>query len=581
MLRVEELARAASWLGREELLSGQLESATGHIEEAHELGVRLVQHDGENAWWRQVHTRTGVALSQVAAAKGDLPAALRHIDAVIADIRKVADTTAFQTAKRHLLIAKALAGMARNLCLEKLQTQDDYYWALANLGETAVILGDLDEAEKRYTIACQAAGGNLADLSTTRRQARLLLDHLGFDPHQLDHCFEIPRVVVFAGHMIDQPGRPATRFPAALEKAVYAEIAARLQDMNVGIGYTSAACGSDILFIEAMLERKSEVNIVLPNGETAFRKASVDIIPDSDWGERFEKVLRQATSVITANENSSLTSAAGYEYTYLLQDGLAVLQGKVLDTKVLPLAVWNRLPGDGVGGTTSCVEHWRSVDREPVIIDTNALLVRSGATADISGGSGETTRQYADATSDHLFPQEIMAMIFCDVKEYSLIMEEDIPTFVEHFMGAVESILHGFPEKPLFKNTWGDALHCVFSSLRDAGHFALDLRDRIRGIGWGQKGLPEDLSLRISLHAGPVFSFRDPVLKVPNYTGSHVTRTSRIEDVAPPGEIYASEQFAALSSSLGIGDFTFDYVGLVSLPKKSGTKRLYLLRRAN
>lgn len=172
-------------------------------------------------------------------------------------------------------------------------------------------------------------------------------------------------------------------------------------------------------------------------------------------------------------------------------------------------------------------------------------------------------------------------MIFCDVKEYSLIMEEDIPLFVEHFMGAVEDLLQSLSDKPLFRNTWGDAVHCVFSSLRHAGNFALDLRDRVRGIAWEQRGFPEDLNLRISLHAGPVFSFSDPILKVPNYTGTHVSRARRIEEVTPPGEIFASEQFAALSSSLGIGDFTFDYVGLVSLPKKSGTKRLYLLRRAN
>ena len=477
--------------------------------------------------------------------------------------------------------AKALAGMARNSSLEKLQMQDDYYWALANLGETAVILGDLDEAEERYTIACQAAEGNLADLSTTRRQARLLLDHLGLDRHQLDHCFGIPRVVVFAGHMIDQPGRPVSRFPATLEKAVYAEIASRLQDMNAGIGYTCAACGSDILFIEAMLERKSEVNIVLPNGETAFRKDSVDIIPDSDWGERFEKVLRQATLVAIANDNSSLTSAAGYEYTYLLQDGLAILRGKVLDTEVLPLAVWNRLPGDGVGGTESFVVHWRSVDREPVIIDTNNLLGQSGTTVAISSGSGKTARQSADAASAHRFPQEIMAMLFCDVEDYTSLTEEEIPSFVENFMGVVEDVLQNSPAGPVFRNTWGDALTCVFSDLRHAGHFALDLRDRIRGIAWEQKGLPRDLNYRMSLHAGPVFAFKDPILKVPNYTGRHVSRTSRIEAVTPPGEIYASEQFAALSSSLGIGDFTFDYKGRVALPKKSGTKRLYLLRRAN
>jgi len=476
--------------------------------------------------------------------------------------------------------AEDMSRKVRDLCLKKLETGTDY-WAMATLGEAAIILENLSEAEERYIMATEVAKGNLADLSTTKRQARLLLDHLNLDRRQLDHCFGIPKVVVFAGLMIDQPNRPAPRFPESLEKAVYREIVSQLQKMDAGISYSSAACGSDILFLEAMLERKGEITVVLPHEKEAFKRDCVDTVPGADWGERFEKVLKQAAHTITANDNSTMGSSVGYEYANLLQDGLAVLQGLLLETDVCALAVWDRRPGDGIGGTFSLVEHWQLTGRRPEIIDTNALLLKSGATASIAADNEERTRQYANAEPEYRFPQEIKAMIFCDVQGYSRLKEEKIPTFVEHFMGTVEGMLDGFPDKPLFRNTWGDELFCVFSDLRHAGHFALDLHDRINSISWEEKGLPKDLNMRISLHAGPVFSFKDPVLKVPNYTGSHVSRASRIEAVTPPGEIFASQQFAALSTSLGMSDFSFDYVGHVPLPKTSKTVPLYLVRRAN
>jgi len=51
-----------------------------------------------------------------------------------------------------------------------------------------------------------------------------------------DHCFGIPKVVVFAGHMIDRPERPSRRFPQALEKMVRRDIDARLKRLDKVIG---------------------------------------------------------------------------------------------------------------------------------------------------------------------------------------------------------------------------------------------------------------------------------------------------------------------------------------------------------
>ena len=50
--------------------------------------------------------------------------------------------------------------------------------------------------------------------------------------------------------------------------------------MNAGIGFASAACGSDILFLEAMLARGGTIHIVLPWPAEEFVKTSVEIVPE-------------------------------------------------------------------------------------------------------------------------------------------------------------------------------------------------------------------------------------------------------------------------------------------------------------
>jgi class 3 adenylate cyclase len=132
--------------------------------------------------------------------------------------------------------------------------------------------------------------------------------------------------------------------------------------------------------------------------------------------------------------------------------------------------------------------------------------------------------------------------------------------------------------KPLLKNTWGDGLYFVFSSVRDAGEFALELCDRVRLTDWPAKGLPQ-LSLRIGLHAGPVYSCTDPVTQRTNYIGAHVSRAARIEPITPSGQVYASEAFAALAAAEGVREFVCDYVGQTPMYKNYGTFPTFMVHR--
>lgn len=477
--------------------------------------------------------------------------------------------------------AQALALRVRDQCLGELEgigpEKNNRYWLYATLGEAALIRGETEEALEWYTQAGQIAGKRYGDLASTRRNARLLMDALGLARRlrkQLNACLRIPRVVVFTGHMIDQPGRLSPRFPGALEARVAREIAQVLGKLEAGIGYSSAACGSDILFLEAMLKRQGEINIVLPFQWQEFRKTSVEIVPGGDWGARFEHLLSRATRVVVACEHRSTGSPLAYEYGNLLQDGLAVLRARLLDTDLVPLVVWDGRPGDGAGGTATFVEHWLNQGRHPEIIDIAAML-----TEPLLLGAAAAPPSPAPAVPDLALPQEIRAMLFADVEGYSRLPEEQIPSFVQHFMGTMQVFLSEFPAKPLMVNTWGDALHCVFTTVMEAGNFALGLRDRLTGVNWQEQGLPGGLNLRISLHAGPVYVWEQPIFAGLRYAGSHVSRAARIEPITPPGQVYASQQFAALASSQGITDFTCDYVGQIPLPKQAGIVPLYLVRR--
>src|SRR4029079_7031723 len=98
-------------------------------------------------------------------------------------------------------------------------------------------------------------------------------------------------------------------------------------------------------------------------------------------------------------------------------------------------------------------------------------------------------------------------------------------------------------------------LHCA----RDADCFLLELTQMIEEgkTDWLQKGLyweefvaddqepiKHPLNVRIGLHTGPVVVHYAPVVRRLGFTGSHVNRAARIEPIARPGEVFASEEFA-------------------------------------
>ncbi len=485
-------------------------------------------------------------------------------------------------------IAEGLAREVTELCQASLAQlgpeSDERYWLEATLAEAALIRRDFVMAEDFY-IRASKGGQSSVVLSRTRGQARLLLEYIDGKPNRLDHCFRLPRIVVFSGHMFDRPTRYPPRFPHALEPLVREELGKRLKKLNAQIVFSSLACGGDTIVSELILERGGEVNVTLPFKKGDFIKSSVDIFPGIDWVQRFNKVMQDAATVTILSELGDTNDAAAYDYCNMAINGLALLKGQFLGMDVVPLVLWDGLRGDGRGGTQTFVDFWEKRGAVLEIVELDEIVAAAPPElyqpppAPLPSTPHPNGPRPVVATGEPLPAQEIKAMLFADIVGFTKLSETQVPGFVEHFLGKVARLMGDMKNPPIHQNTWGDAVCCVFDHVSDAGVFALNLRDMVRGTNWNEWGLPNELNIRIALHAGPVFPCYDPVLRKLTYNGSHVNKTARIEPVSEEGQVYASQAFAALAASEGGGGFVCDYVGTIQLAKKYGAIAVFLVRR--
>jgi class 3 adenylate cyclase len=490
-----------------------------------------------------------------------------------------AATLRFVEGKREEAIA--LARMVYDDCRQRFDRsnpgEDERYWLVVTLGEAALILGKAEEAKDWYAQGAEEGRRRYGDLLSTRRNLRLLAGPLGKEVESIFALFHLPRVVAFVGHLVDRPGRPKPRFPMQLEGAVRDAIRERLAKINAGFGFSAAACGADILFLEALRERGAETNVVLPFGEDQFVKESVAVVPGSDWEARFKESMKAATGKFFASGQKLVAGTTSFEYVGQLLIGLASLRASQMETELVPLTVWDGNPGDGGGGTADTVAYWHSLGHKVELINLSEILRQQFPEQAVLSERTGTIRTPAPGPAPEL-GSRICSLLFADAVGFSKLTEEEVPHFVEHFLGLVARLTAEQRDPPLLKNTWGDGLYFVFSDVREAGVFALELCDRVKATKWSEKGL-RNLNLRIGLHAGPVYCGVDPVMAQKNYFGTHVSRAARIEPITQPGHVYASQPFAALAAARQVKEFDCLYVGQIAQAKDFGMYATYVLQR--
>lgn len=484
--------------------------------------------------------------------------------------------------------SRKLAGAVHDQCVISEPSAESDYWRLATMGEALLLLGEGDQAAQRYREAAAVASGRHARIVSSLEQIRLLQKHGVPVPDAIFEALKPPEIVIFVGHMIDAPDRPVPRFPPHLEGQVRAAIDRRLAELGVCIGYCSAACGSDILFIEAMLARGAEVNIILPFAEEDFLKQSVAFAGE-EWMARYRNALERARSVSFLTEEPFLGDTVLFDYITRISHGYAELRASALLTEPLLLAVWDGNPVGPLGGTADFLSRWpdpnrRSVIRLDRLTQPSGSPVRADATRPSKAAPNipvETERGL----------RQVRTMLFADVVGYSKLDEARIPGFLHEFWSKVAERL---TPKPSFINTWGDAIFAVMDTCLPMMEFALSLQAAVKETVWADSGVPDGIDVRIGLHVGPIYEAIDPLTGRTNFYGSHVNRTARLEPVTVPGHIYATETFVALlmsemsASRVAARErnervefpFTWEYVGILALAKDFGEQAAYHIRRA-
>jgi class 3 adenylate cyclase len=445
----------------------------------------------------------------------------------------------------------------------KPQTQEDSYQLAADRAAAALLLDDLQDAQRRIEQAA-ALAANAASIASTRKQLMQICDHKRIN-REVIAPLRNRNVIHYSGHMI-APNGTRGRFPAQAEAQVATAIRIQLDRHNVGYGYGSLACGADTLIVEALLERQGEVGVVLPFETGSFVKESV-ANGGVGWLDRFAKCLGQVR-VTHATEGDYVGDAEVFAYASRLAMGLAILRAQHLGSEVMQLAVWDGRETAGTAGSFADIRAWRSHGLPTVTIDSASNLA----------ANVETTEP--EQLPHAVLPQrKLRAIMFGDFHGFSRLSDRQLLGFYGHVMKRIAAILDKYDSDIATRNTWGDGLFVVFSELGAAARCALEVQSDLAGLDWHSLGLPTTLGLRLGLDAGAVFEVQDPILKSLSFTGSHINRTARLEPSTPPGEVYATEPFAALFTLIRDRQMTCEYVGMMQAAKNFGRLRTYLLRK--
>ena len=109
--------------------------------------------------------------------------------------------------------------------------------------------------------------------------------------------------------------------------------------------------------------------------------------------------------------------------------------------------------------------------------------------------------------------------MFADFRGISRLRDEHYEAFVGGVLGPLGRITEQMGSQILYRNSWGDADQLVARTVSSAATWALDVQRTISNIDMGALGLPDDLQLRIAVHAGRLIPREDPIRGVLGFWG--------------------------------------------------------------
>lgn len=215
-----------------------------------------------------------------------------------------------------------------------------------------------------------------------------LLADLGYQPAVAGQASTAPRVVLFAGHRIDDPGRAKPRFPAAMEGVARQAIHDRLLAQRALwpadtplLGIAGGASGGDILFHEVCHELGIATELYLAMPPAEFINASVRVDGAPGWIDRFHAIRQRCeaggrlhllgTGADLPDWLSPLPDYSIWERNnrWMMQSALAYGADRLR-----LMVLWDGQAGDAPGGTQHMVDVAKAAGAGVEPLDTRALF---------------------------------------------------------------------------------------------------------------------------------------------------------------------------------------------------------------
>lgn len=147
-------------------------------------------------------------------------------------------------------------------------------------------------------------------------------------------------VIALSGRRIDAPNAARPAFPLQNVPTVWDRLLRALADLNATILVCSAACGADLLALEAAEAVGARRRIVLPFDPAIFRESSVLDRP-GDWGPAFDRCVRaaEASGDLVNLALPQVEESYAQANAFILEEAVR-LAGAALD-RVTAMLVWD------------------------------------------------------------------------------------------------------------------------------------------------------------------------------------------------------------------------------------------------